>query len=140
MQPDRGHDDVEMPGLFRLETFQESQYGIDEFWCWDNPLRAVRSASDPGDPMRCPDVKEDLVLRRNVPCSGGGVGPATAVSFGFNIRFHISPPRAFWGAPLQMALTNSSFQHPSQTPLFWDVDGGAALAKGVSPVFSGPAL
>lgn len=142
MQPDRGHDDIEMPGLFRLETFQESQYGIDEFWCWDNPLRAVRSAKDPGDPMRCPDVTEDLVLRRNAPCSGGGVGPSAAVSFGFNIRYHLSPPRigSVWSAPGRMALSSTSIMHPSQTPLFWDVDGEAARMNGVSPVFSGPAM
>lgn len=141
MQPDRGRDDIDTPGAFRLETFQESQYGIDEFWCWENPLRAVRSAADAGDPMRCPEVKEDLVLRRNAPCSGGGVSPPTAVSFGFNIRFHIAPRSGSpWAVPAQMTLTSSSFTHPSQTPLFWDVDGQAARENGVSPVFSGPAL
>lgn len=142
MEPDRGRDDTDLPGAFRLETFQESQYGIDEFWNWENPLRVIRSASDPGDPMRCPEVKDDLVLRRNAPCSGGGVGPAQAVSFGFNIRFHIAPSRSAsaWAAPVQVALMSSSFSHPSQTPLFWDVDGEVARESGVSPVFSGPAL
>ena len=137
---DRGDDDRELrPNRFRLETFQETQYGIDEFWSW-GAKQIVELPYEGNDPMRCPEVEGPVELRRNAPCSRGGVAPPENISFGFNVRLH-------WGEQVRdgqvgvrpVELTTEILSHPS-VPLMWDVDGAVAEENDVSPVFSGPPL
>lgn len=142
---DRGDDSRDLPaGKFRLETFQNAQYGLAEFWSY-GILSSVKLPDASGrDPMRCAAVKGDLVLRRNVPCSEGGVSPPQNVSFGFNMRLHVSERQALAGAAPGVLLSSSILSgsadsSPSSIPLAWDVDGQAAALRGVSPVFSAPA-
>jgi len=137
---DRG-DDKNLPsGKFYLETFQESQYRIDEFWAYG--LAPTHTLPDAGgnDPLRCPEVDGDLVVRRNTPCSAGAVSPPESVSFGFNARLH-RPETKINGMPVarKTALSSSLLEHAS-VPLLWDVDGAMAKRKGVQPVFSAPAM
>lgn len=140
----RGDDEINLRrGRFLLETFQESQYGIDEFWQYGNvPTQAIPDAQG-RDPMRCPEVKGDLVLRRFTPCSQGGIGPAENVSFGFNIRLHWSERQAAAGRPVGIALSSHILEanaaaDPAQVPLLIDVDGARAVRNGASPAYVGP--
>jgi len=136
----RGDDARELPaGKFRLETFQESQYQIDEFWGWGS-RQTVSMPFEGNDPMRCPEVPGNVQLRRGAPCSRGGVSPPEHISFGFNVRLHVAEvERDGRTRIVAVHLTSQILEH-GDVPLFWDVDGAKAEANGVSPVFSGPSL
>lgn len=141
----RGNDELDLPrNSFRLETFQNAQYGLEEFWSYGS-LVTVRLPDARGrDPMRCAAQSGDLVIRRNAPCTSGGVNPPENISYGFNMRLHLSERRALAGATPGVVLTSkilegSAGAAPSQIPLVWDVDGAEAQRRGVIPVFSAPA-
>lgn len=139
---DRGNDTTELgPRRFRLETFQESQYGIDEFWRWGSALTHTLPDAEKNDPMRCAEVRAPITLSINTPCSQGGVAPARNISFGFNMRLHRPEMPGPGGMPALMpvSLTSDILLH-GRVPLAWDVDGAAAEARNVSPVFSAPPL
>ncbi len=134
-------DDASLAGdRFRLETFQESQYGIDEFWAW--PGRGTVSLPDEAgnDPLRCAAIRGEVALRSGVPCSRGAISPPDAVSYGFNIRLHIAEDTRGGGPAARPVLLSPRIVDQSSVPILWDVDGGLAREKGVSPVFSGPSL
>lgn len=139
---DRGNDPAEAGrGRFRLETFQESQYGLDEFWRWGpNPMHVVPDASR-NDPMRCAEVRGPVTLLNGTPCSQGAVNPPANVSYGFNMRLHRAPSYGPAGQPalLPVSLTSAIVQE-ARVPLVWDVDGEAADRNGVTPVFTAPTL
>lgn len=142
---DRGTDTRDLPrGRFRIDTFQNAQYGLQEFWSYGN-VASVRLPDAQGrDPMRCAAVKGDIVLRRNIPCSQGGVSPPQNVSFGFNMRLHVSERQALAGSAPGVQLTSAILAGtqeapPSMIPLTWDVDGALAQSRGLPPVYSAPA-
>lgn len=127
---------------FRLETFQESQYQIDEFWSWGEGVdRHELPDGYRNDPMRCPEVRGRIQLHRGVPCSQGAVGPRAHVSFGFNLRLHRAERRLPTG-PIRLVPVwlTESIRDEGMVPLGWDVDGALADRKGREPVFSGPSL
>ncbi|MFG0326634.1 MAG: prepilin-type N-terminal cleavage/methylation domain-containing protein [Phycisphaerales bacterium JB037] len=137
---DRGDDAQLGANRFRLETFQEAQYRIDEFWSWGG-VNEVRMPDEQGnDPLRCPEQTGEVVLRRAVPCSSGGVGPPEEVSYGFNVRLHVGEVERAGRTRLQRIQLTSRIIETGDVPLVWDVDGRAATDRGVSPVFSGPSL
>jgi len=132
------------PGEFRLITFIDSQYGLEEFWP-DSSLNAIRLPDANGrDPMRCPEVKGDLTLRRGLPCTQGAVTPAQNVSYGFNYRLHLSERNWAAGITNPVGLSNQVLSQgpatPSAIPLLWDVDGSVAADRGAPPLLSAPAL
>ncbi|MBX3363735.1 MAG: hypothetical protein KF866_03120 [Phycisphaeraceae bacterium] len=137
----RGNDELLPGGRFRLETFQEAQYRIDEFWAWgDAPTQALPDAAG-NDPLRCPEVRGEVVLRRGTPCSAGAVTPPEHVSFSFNMRLHIAEQVDRGGRLRAMPVyLTESISSASTTPLMWDGNGAVAAARGVTPVFSAPAL
>ncbi len=139
---DRG-DDARLSGRrFRLMTFQESLYGLDEYW--DNPEADTNilyeKAADP--PMRCTEVHGDLTLRRGFSAEEwGAIAPPQSVSFGFNIRLH-RPEVGNYPIPVDepVRLSNDIMQH-GMTPLVWDVDGEEAFHdKNWIPQFTGPSV
>lgn len=136
----RGDDERDLSrGRFRLETFQESLYGISEFWSWGS-RQTVELPFAGSDPMRCPEVEGDVTLRRNTPCSGGGVSPPESISFGFNLRLHIAEvERKGRVRVVPVELDEAILEHPN-VPLLWDIDGEVAQQNDVSPVFSAPSL
>jgi prepilin-type processing-associated H-X9-DG protein/prepilin-type N-terminal cleavage/methylation domain-containing protein len=146
LHPFRGDDERDLShGQFRAETFQDLQYGVDEFWAYGNKASISLPDAQGRDPMRCAEVRGDLVLRRNNPCTSGGVGPSENVSFGFNIRMHVSDRLMAQGRTARVALSSSIMGGgdgfaPAAIPLLWDVDGAQAASKGVTPLFSGPSL
>lgn len=140
----RGQDEIDLrEGRFRLETFQDSQYQVDEFWAYGAAYTHELPDANGRDPMRCPEVTGTLVLRRNSPCTLNGVGPSQNVSFGFNIRLAMSERLAQAGRPPTVALTSRILEgnaaaEPAAIPLMWDVDGAQAAARAVTPLLSGP--
>lgn len=140
---DRGDDTRYLPdGRFRLETFIESQYRVDEFWAWGARTN-THTLPDVGgnDPLRCSEVRSDVVVRRSTSCSQGAVGPPESVSYGFNARLH-RPERidANGVARAQPVTLRTSILNNTQIPLLWDIDGEDAWAKGNQPIFSAPAM
>lgn len=137
---DRGDD--EGRSSFLIETFQESQYGVDEYWRWGDDSSAHQTPdTDGNDPMRCPSVRAPITLRSNVSCSNGAVGPPQSVSFGFNARLDRAEiidsrgrPRAVQARLRQTVLQNSN------VPLLIDIDGQRAFDLGVTAIYTAPSL
>lgn len=138
---DRGDDERDLGRRFRVETFQESQYQIDEFWAWPGQARVRIPDKNGHDPMRCPEVREELEFRANAPCASGGVTPDRGISYTFNARLHrvevIDGRGRVRSRPV--ALTTEVLS-ASMVPLMWDVDGFEAERRRVPAVFSAPAL
>lgn len=141
MHTPRGHDEP-LRNRFRLSTFQESEYRIDEFWGFG---AAQEARLDPGkgrDKLRCSEVAGSVTVSKNQPCtSTGAINPPQHVSYGFNSRLHRAEVRGPGGFPLPkpVFLTAEILSEPD-VPLLWDVDGDKAFAKRVLPQFSAPAL
>ncbi len=150
----RGRDDLPPFAAhhqFRLETFQNSQYGVDDFWPYGKTRRVVLPDSQGRDPMRCPEVAGSLVLLKDSPCSQGGVTPFESVSYGFNFRLHESDSLAQAHKNAAVLLTTRILEGdgaatPASIPLLWDVDGQTALERqttlqsGITPFYSAPSL
>ena len=142
----RGNDVINLPkNHFLIETFQDSQYGIAEFWAYGSQQTVLMPDAQGHDPMRCPTVKGTLQLRKNVPCSQGGVAPWQYVSYGFNMRLEVSDKLAAEGLPSYIQLTSNILlggpgAAPNAIPLAWDVDGLQAAKIGSVPVYSAPSL
>lgn len=142
LQADRG-DDANLSGRrFRLITFQESLYGLDEYWTPGAGETAVLREKAPDPPMRCTEVHGDLTLRRGLSAEEwGAIAPPQSVSFGFNIRLH-RPEVGSYPIPVDepVRLSNDIMQH-GMTPLVWDVDGNEAFnVKNWIPQFTGPSV
>ena len=132
--PDRG-DDSDLSGdRFHIATFQESLYGVHEFWRWGRSSRVVIEDSD-RVPLRCSEVDGPLTLVKDMPCTtSGAIGPASAISYTFNARLD----RRDDGREVMIGAATDT---KADVPLLWDVDGAAARSRGgVNPVFSAPGL
>lgn len=137
LDENRPEDPCSRHGHVALETFQESLYGIDEYWRYGSARSRVSLGNEDDVPLRCTAVRGDLVLRRDAPCSSGGVASWDTVSYGFNSRLHrVEGPG---GRSTGTCLTEQLLSE-GMVPLAWDVDGQEATQRGVSPVFSAPPL
>lgn len=136
---DRG-DDGDGSG-FGIETFQESQYGVDEFWRWGDAGSIELPDAQGNDPMRCPSVRMLMTLRNNMSCSDGAVGPSESISFGFNSRLDRAEIIDSRGTPraVKVRMKQDIMAH-SSVPLLMDVDGVTAKAMGVSPLYVAPSM
>lgn len=138
----RGTDDANYGRRrFSLETFMESQYGVDEFWSWNDADLARRPASAGDDPMRCAEMTGEVVMRRHQPCRAGAIGPTQNISFGFNMRLFRIETLGSRGRPgTREVQLSSAITQQGRVPLAWDVDGAAAAERDAPAVFSAPAL
>lgn len=128
--------------MFSIETFQESQYGVDEFWRWGDRLGSIELPDAKGnDPMRCPEVRAPMTLRQDLACSTGAVGPAPSVSFAFNARLHRAEITDSRGRPRVILVSlRPDILSRTDVPLLLDVDGERAGARGINPVYIAPSL
>jgi prepilin-type processing-associated H-X9-DG protein len=117
---------------FYLEDFQESLYGIHEYWDAPSLLRATYDA--PRTTLMCPEGPSLLRRRANAPCSAGAVFPRENVSIAFNRRLH-RPSLAEAPRP----LTSKVLDYPD-VPLAVDVDGAQATARTGEPYYLTPPL
>lgn len=136
----KGDDNGLAGGRFRLETFQESQYRIDEFWGWPGRTSVALPDDAGNDPLRCAAIRGDVTLRSGVPCSRGAISPPEAVSYGFNVRLHVAEDTRNGGPSVRPVLLSPRIVEQSNVPILWDVDGALARDRAVSPVFGGPSL
>ncbi len=139
---DRGDDRTRYGrSRFSLETFVESQYGVDEFWAFGDVDVHERPDETGVDPMRCSEIGGPVTLRRNVPCQAGAVGPTENLSFGFNMRLlRIEYLDALDRPRSKEVQLNSAVLAQGRTPLLWDIDGRAAAQQDRQTIFSAPAL
>jgi len=139
---DRGDDASMGERFFRIETFQESEYQVDEFWAWGEVTDYYQqSTARRNDPMRCAEVRGAMELRRNTACSRGAVGPRKNVSFGFNMRLHWAEFEDSQGLTrVRLARLTEQVRDEGMVPLAWDVDGAQANRRDSEPVFSAPPL
>ncbi|RMH29177.1 MAG: hypothetical protein D6693_02400 [Planctomycetota bacterium] len=138
---DRG-DDNRLRDHFRLSTFQESLYQIDEFWAYGAADRAELDGGGVHDRVHCAAVSGTVTVAHNLPCtSAGAINPPQNVSYGFNARLHRAEVAGPGGFPLPkpVFLTEDILTEPD-VPLAWDVDGAKAFSMRVLPQFSAPAL
>jgi len=144
-QTSRAHGDDDSRnsrGRFSLETFIESEYGVDEFWSREESGNLIqKKENDPADSMRRPEVKGELQLRRNVPCRAGAVGPAEHVSYSFNSRLYRAETIDSRGRarPADVWL-GTEILSMGTVPLAWDVDGVEAARRSVVPHWTAPGL
>jgi prepilin-type N-terminal cleavage/methylation domain-containing protein/prepilin-type processing-associated H-X9-DG protein len=138
---DRGDDMAELGSKrFRLETFQESQYGLDEFWRWQGTTTHQFPDNANNDPMRCSELRGIVVLQNNLPCTQGGITPPQNISYTFNSRLHRAERQLPNGVHVLVPVTlSSAIMEHGRVPLVWDVDGVKAHQSGITPVFSAPA-
>jgi prepilin-type N-terminal cleavage/methylation domain-containing protein/prepilin-type processing-associated H-X9-DG protein len=141
MHTSRG-DDARLDNRFRLSTFQESEYEIDEFWSHGDADTVVLDEKSESDPLRCSEVRAAVSVTQNQACtSSGAINPPQNVSYGFNSRLHraeVEGPGGFQ-LPRPVFLTSAILQEPD-VPLAWDVDGKKAFSTHVLPQFSAPSL
>lgn len=139
---DRG-DDLKRYGKsrFTLETFQESMYGVDEFWRYGNETVHTLPDASGHDPMRCPEVHGHISVVSQTACASGAVTPGKFVSFTFNSRLHygeVEVTKGQYGTKL-MKLSSSILNNPN-VPLLWDGDGEEAENRGIQPIFGAPSM
>jgi len=122
---------------FRLESFQESQYRIDEFWNRSGTT-FNGSVRDLGV-MACAEVSGEIIMRSDTPCRSGAVQPARNISYAFNLQ--MDRPEVFndgmW-TTLPVRLSDRILQEPrsDRIPLVWDIDGAVAASRQVTPHYS----
>lgn len=136
---DRGNDAFLRGNRFTMETFQESQYGVDEFWRWGNQANTAAPDAGSHEPMRCPEIDTPIVFRSRTPCSGGAVSPPAAISYGFNLRMHRTERELMPGAfGLVPTTLNASIVDSPDVPLLLDGDGADAARLGVPAIYTAP--
>lgn len=134
---DRGDDSGSE--RFWLDTFQEMQYGVDEFWR-SSESRQEMDASDL-DVMNCPEVKGTVTKRRNTPCRSGAVGPTSNISYGFNLRLD-SPEIKIGGmwTARPRTLNSRVLQAYGMVPLALDINGAEAQRRDKVPYYTAPPI
>lgn len=124
---------------FFMNDFQESQYGLDEFW--DGGPAASQTLRPGESPMLCPAVPGTLTKRRGLPCGREAVKPIEAVGIAANMRLYRATMQFKGRSVLAPAaatyVSTSILQHP-YVPLAFDVSGSRAATRGVEPFYSAP--
>lgn len=133
----RGDSATRSANRFRLEDFQESIYGVDEFWDLGSEFRKPYKASK--QPLICPAGPQELVKHANLPCRQGAVTPFRNVSIGFNMRLDRASVTIRSRSILQPVRLSSRILEYSSVPLLFDVDGEKSSASGLVPYYSAPA-
>ncbi len=136
---DRGDDEKDRRlGSDRiwLETFQETQYRVDEFW--DRSDSRYQGSVDDLGVMACPEVAGDVQLRSGETCRNGAVTPPKSIPFSLNLRLDRAELKIgnLWTTrqtPLSESLLNRQL-----IPLIWDSDGRIADNRRITPHFSAP--
>lgn len=134
----RGNSETLAP-RFLLEDFQESLYGVAEFWGGGEAEREQFSSVN--QPLMCPSGPRFLERRASIPCSAGAIVPLDNVSTGFNARLHRETRVLADGSigPRPAYLSSNILLFPD-APLVFDIDGEAAFDRGVKPYYAAPAM
>lgn len=136
-----GRGDSEALGerRFRINDFQESLYGLHEFW----DLGSQESGVVRGDSsaMLCPSQGAQLTKRKGYPCSRAALAPVEDVSLALNMRLHRAVVE-FKGKPVLAPAAATSVRddilHHPHVPLVLDIDGRQAADRGLEPFYAAP--
>jgi prepilin-type processing-associated H-X9-DG protein len=122
-----------------INDFQESLYGLDEFW---DPSRGdVVTLKSGDDPMLCPAGAVELKLRRGFPCSPKAFDPVEDVSVAMNMRLYravLTVKGKKLLAPAVSTRLGPRVLDRTHVPLVMDADGRAAVRKGIEPFYMAP--
>ncbi len=138
-----GRGDSETLGgtRFWISDFQDSLYGLDEFW--DLGKESVGILKSCNELALCPAGAPRLTKRKGLPCGREAVGPVEDVSLALNMRLY----RAAFTVKDMHLLASPSATHVSArildhpyVPLIMDVDGREAVERGVDPFYIAPPL
>ncbi len=128
------------PKYFRMGDFQESVYGIDEFW----DVGALPAASlGTNHVLACPSNPGVLTKRKGFPCGKKSLQPVSEVSVAFNMRLHRAPMEVRGKqllAPVALTRVPSNVIERPYVPVLFDVDSKRAVGKGVEPFYAAPPL
>jgi prepilin-type processing-associated H-X9-DG protein len=135
----RGDSDAFGPKRFDIDDFQDSLYGLDEFWgSGDEDEGEVAGKSEI---MLCPAAPTDLVKLRGWSCSNVPFRPQKNVSLAMNMRLFRAEVE-FDGqmvlAPLGGTRVRPTILDHPYVPLVMDVDGAQAMRNITLPVYIAP--
>jgi prepilin-type N-terminal cleavage/methylation domain-containing protein/prepilin-type processing-associated H-X9-DG protein len=142
---DRGRESERLgPSRFRLEDFQDSLYGTEEFF--DRGLLEVGTVQyDPAEqPLMCPTGPRALARVSSPQPAEDIVTPLVNVSVGFNMRLHQASVRVQQGEfefdVLRRVTLNARVLDRPWAPLAFDVNGEAARNRPdpILPFWSAP--
>jgi prepilin-type processing-associated H-X9-DG protein len=137
----RGESEKLGRGRFRIGDFQESVYGLHEFWdAGEQTSAALRGKSEL---MACPASGGPLTKRKGFPCGSAAIGPVEDVSLGMNMRLHRAAV-SFKGktvlSPVASTYLHAGIMRHPYVPLIMDVDGAEADRQGREPFYLAPSL
>ncbi len=143
---DRGRESEKLgPNRFRLEDFQDSLYGTEEFFKPSINQLGTTAYDASKQPLICPDGPRGLARESSPQPAADTITPLANVSIGFNMRLHRASVEITFGASSFHALRDVTLsprvlEHP-WTPLAFDVDGAAAQSRPqpLLPFYSAPA-
>lgn len=137
----RGDSEAFGSRRFQINDFQESLYGLDEFWDLGSQDSGVVSGA--ASVMLCPSQGARLSKRKGFPCSGAAVAPIDDVSLAMNMRLFRATVE-FKGktvlAPAAATFVRDDILHHPYVPLVIDVDGREASRRGIEPFYSAPPI
>lgn len=123
-------------GRIFMETFQESLYGIDEFWT--RPGDSFTGQTSDLGVMGCPSVPGPIQLLRDRACRSGAVGPTRSVSYAANLRLDRPEVRVADQWTVRPSAVSDRVLQTALVPLFLDGDGREAEARVMSPHYTAP--
>ncbi len=135
----RGESDQTGRSGFYVTDFQESLYGVDEFWDLGVVTEAAYKPSR--QPLICPAGPQFLERQQGQPCQSA-VNPQKNVSIGFNMRLlsaNVQHYPSGWWVLQDVRLDSRILEHPA-VPLAFDVDGEKAVKRRKYPFYSVPAV
>ncbi|GJM24255.1 MAG: hypothetical protein DHS20C16_06700 [Phycisphaerae bacterium] len=145
--PDRGRESAKLGAQqFRLEDFQDSLYGTEEFFKQSTAQLGTIPLDVRKQSLICPDGPKGLARDSSPQPAEDTIAPLASVSVGFNMRLHKANVKISIG-PTQInvlrdvTLTSRILEHP-WTPLAFDVDGASAQARPqpLIPFYSAPSV
>ncbi|HNO77055.1 MAG TPA: prepilin-type N-terminal cleavage/methylation domain-containing protein [Phycisphaerae bacterium] len=144
---DRGRESEKLGAhQFRLEDFQDSLYGTEEFFKQPSGQFGTIPLDARKQPLICPAGPKGLARDSSFQPAEDTITPLSSVSVGFNMRLHKANVKIAIG-PSQInvlrdvTLTPRILEHP-WTPLAFDVDGADAQARPqpLVPFYSAPSI
>lgn len=137
----RGDSEALGRNRFRIDDFQESLYGLDEFWDLGSDHQGKIDARDSF--MICPAAAASLTKTRGLPCSSAALAPVEDISLALNMRLRRSST-IFQGrrvlAPVASSYVPASIMDHPSIPLVMDVNAKEAQERNFEPFYIAPPL
>jgi prepilin-type processing-associated H-X9-DG protein len=137
----RGDSEALGAGCFRMDDFQESLYGLDEFW--DRGSATSGPLEGKSELLLCPSGASSLTKRKGMPCSSAAIGPAEEVSMAANMRLRRAVVN-FKGknvlSPVATTFVRPDILRHPYVPIMMDVDGHEAQKRGYEPFYTAPPI